>query len=574
MLKASTTGFIVHFFRRYPRRTVLLIGLLVLSSLAEGVGILAMLPLLELSLTPTDARLSGISETLSRLLRSVGIEPRLGILLLIIVLAMSAKGAFRLLAMRQVGVTVSRVATDMRLALIRALLHTRWSHFMRTPAGRYANALAAEANRAATGYRSALTMVAAVIHVLVYAAVALWISWVIAVLGILAGAVTVLALSRLVRMSREATRTQARLTRSLIGRFTDALQGIKPIKAMGREAHIQPLLEQETREINRAQERQVIASEAVTAAQEPLLVLMMCVFLYVALTYGDQTFASVLVLAFLFHRLAGRIGAVQINYQGITTGEGFFWSLHESITAAEKEREPRSGSLPALLQHQVRFEDVTFGYGDELVLRGASLEIPAGKFVALVGPSGAGKTTVADLLVRLQVPQGGRILVDGVPLGDIELRAWRHSIGYVPQEMFLFHDTVLNNVTLGDPDITEADARAALVASGAWDFVAALPEGLETVLGERGSRVSGGQRQRIAIARAIAPRPRLLVLDEVTTALDPHTEAGICRTLTGLQPTVTILSISHQPAMMEAADLVYRIEGGKIARVELATLSA
>lgn len=574
MLKASTTGFVFHFLRRYPRRTVLLVGLLVLSSLAEGIGVLALLPLLELAMTPGDGPRSGITRTLNGVLEGVGLEPRLDVLLLIIVLAMGAKGGFRLLAMRQVGVTVSRVATDLRLALIRALLHTRWSHFTSTPAGRYANAIAAEATRAANGYRSALTMLAAVIHVLLYAAVAFWISPLVAVVAILAGSVTVLGLGRLVQMSRAANQAQMRLTRSLVGRLTDALQGIKPIKAMGREAHIQPLLEHETREINAAQERQVVASEAVTAAQEPLLVLTMSLFLYFAVNYGNQSFASVLVFAFLFYRLAGRIGVVQVNYQAITTGESFFWSIQGSIDTAVKEREPKAGSLPATLEDRVAFEDIEFAYGDQPVLSGASLEIPAGRFVALVGPSGAGKTTVADLLVRLQVPQAGRILVDGVPLADIELAAWRRSIGYVPQEMFLFHDTVLNNVTLGDPAITEERARAALMAAGAWEFIAQLPEGMATVLGERGSRVSGGQRQRIAIARALAPQPRLLVLDEVTTALDPRTEEAICRTLTALLPDVTILSISHQPAMVEAADMVYRIEAGKIRRVEMAAQSA
>jgi ATP-binding cassette subfamily C protein len=167
------------------------------------------------------------------------------------------------------------------------------------------------------------------------------------------------------------------------------------------------------------------------------------------------------------------------------------------------------------------------------------------------------------LIVGLHRPSRGCVLIDDVPLDEIDLRAWRQRIGYVPQEMFLFHDTVYHNVALGDPSIDRSAVREALEAAGAWDFVAQLPGMLDAVLGERGSKLSGGQRQRIAIARALVHRPRLLVLDEVTTALDPDTEAGICATLRALRGRVTVLTISHQPAMVEAADLVYRLDGGR-----------
>jgi ATP-binding cassette subfamily C protein len=356
--------------------------------------------------------------------------------------------------------------------------------------------------------------------------------------------------------------------RSLITRLTDSLQGIKAIKAMGREEHLQPLLESETRGINKAQERQVIATEAVVAAQEPILVVLLAGGLLAVLTYTATSFASVLVMAFLFHRLAGRIGTIQINYQAITAGEHYFWSLRESIAGAEAERERSAGMKPPEVSRGIILDRVSFAYSDDVVLQDVSLTIPARGMVALFGPSGVGKTTVADLVVGLYTPTSGRILIDGIPLDSIDLANWRQRIGYVPQEMFLFHDTVFANLALGDPDVTRADAERALTAAGAGTFVAALPEGLDTVLGERGSRLSGGQRQRIAIARALIRRPSLLVLDEVTTALDPATEAAICQTLQELATETAILAISHQPAITQAADVVYRLQDGKAIRAD------
>ena len=137
-------------------------------------------------------------------------------------------------------------------------------------------------------------------------------------------------------------------------------------------------------------------------------------------------------------------------------------------------------------------------------------------------------------------------------------------IGYVPQENLLLHDTIARNVTLGDPELGPADIEYALRAAGAWPFVEGLPDGIRTVAGERGARFSGGQRQRIMIARALAHRPRLLILDEATASLDPATEAAVCESLAGLHGQVTILAISHQRALVEAADRVYRLEKGRV----------
>ncbi len=200
-------------------------------------------------------------------------------------------------------------------------------------------------------------------------------------------------------------------------------------------------------------------------------------------------------------------------------------------------------------------------------MEGASLTIPAREVTALVGMSGAGKTSVADLVLGLVRPSRGEVWIDDLPLAEADLRAWREQVGYVPQDIALFRESVGANVSLGDPAITPSDVEAALGAAGALDFVRALPRGIDTELGERGAGLSGGQRQRLAVARALVRNPALLVLDEATTALDPESEAAICESVRGLRGRVTVLVISHQTALVDLADRVYRIEGGRAKRL-------
>lgn len=565
MVDPGSAKFLTYFLRRYPRRSALIIFLLILSGSAEGVGIVTFLPLLEVALGESSAGSSELTESITTGLAFVGLEPTLGVLLLVIVVGMTLKAIFLWLAMKQVGYTVAHVATDLRLLLLRALLQARWGYFVSQPAGSFANAVGTEAYRASTAYREMCAGLAAAIQVLLYTVVALIVSWQIALFAVVAGIAVAVPLNLFVRMSRRAGKHQTTLMKSLIGRLTDALQGIKPIKAMARENHLWPLLEQETLELNKAQQRQVLAAESRKLFQEPLLVIILAIGLFVVLGLGTYPFGEVLIMVFLFHRLVGRVYVLQGKYQTMAVAESAFWSLHESTTEAEKEHERSTGKLrPPPLRDQIALESVEFSYGDHRVLDRVSLTIPAGEFVAIVGPSGAGKTTIADLIIGLYEPQAGEVTVDGTPLAELDMTAWRHTIGYVPQEMFLFHESIMRNVTLGDESITADAVREALRIAGAWDFVRVLPDQLETQIGERGSRLSGGQRQRIAIARALVRNPQLLVLDEVTTSLDPATEAGICETLRQLHGKVAVVSISHQAAMVDAADIVYRLENGRV----------
>ncbi len=568
MLNRESTGLVAYFLKAYPKRTLVMILCLIFAGLTEGIGIAVLLPVLELNMGDGGAP-SSMGRYVAEVLSFFGLEPNLEVLLSILVAGIALKGFFSWVAMRQVGYTVAHVVADLRKKLISALLNARWGYFIQHPAGRFANAIGVEAWRSGQAYYESSIAIAYVIQLMVYTAVAVMVSWKVALGAFATGLVIIFILRRLVNIGRRAGKSQTDLSKSLVSRLTDALQGIKPIKAMAGEGHLLPLLEAETMEMNRAQRSQVFANETMRAVQEPVTAFFLAAGLFVLVHFGDAPFSAILVLAFIFFRMVTRFNEVQYRYQKMVTVESFFWSLMESIERADQEAEANTnGNRIPEFQNEIRFENVSFSHGQAAILKDVSLVIPSGSFVGISGSSGAGKTTIADLMIGLWHPGQGRILIDGVPLSEMDLIAWRKMVGYVPQEMFLFHDTIYNNVVLGDTSISRSRVEEAIRAAGAWDFVSHLPKGIDTPIGERGARISGGERQRIALATALVRNPKLLVLDEVTTALDPETEAGICATLRSLTGKVTIVAISHQPAMTKEAQRLYRVADGRVEKVK------
>jgi ATP-binding cassette subfamily C protein len=555
---------LIIFARAYPWQTLVMVAAILLAGIVEGFGLSALLPLLALA-TGGEA-MGGKSAAAKRAVndafQALGITPSVGVLLVIVLCGIVLKSCLVMFANKRVGYTVARVTTDLRLALLRALLATRWEYFVRQKIGKLSSAFGNEAGRASSAFLGGVRMAALGVQALVYAGVALLVSWKGTLVALGGGILILFTLRRLVRRARDAGKRQTQATRALVSKLTDSFLSIKPLKSMAREYLADTVLVRETTRLNRAVQKQIFAKEALRGFQEPVLAGFLLLGLYVALIRFQMPLADLIVLVFLLGRVLNQLGKIQLQYQEMGTSESAYWSLQQTIEGAEAESETTHGTEAPTFNHAIRLECVSFGYGDHLVLQNTSFTFPSGSFTAIVGPSGAGKTTVVDLVIGLLRPQEGEVWIDGLPLAEIDVRRWRRMIGYVPQETLLLHDTVFINVTLGDRDITEADVERALRAAGGWDFVSAMPEGIHTIVGERGSRLSGGQRQRIAIARALVHRPKLLILDEATTALDPATEAAICATLRDLRGALTILAISHQAAILEAADRAYRLQEG------------
>jgi ATP-binding cassette, subfamily B, bacterial MsbA len=277
-------------------------------------------------------------------------------------------------------------------------------------------------------------------------------------------------------------------------------------------------------------------------------------------------FSSILLFLFLMFRLMGPVSSINSTRNRIIGHMHAFTTLMDFYRETARRRQPNGSLAAGPLRNGLAVENVTFRYkSDEpAVIKNVSATVDRGTMVAIVGPSGAGKTTLMALVSRLYDPQEGRILVDGVDLRDLDMRSWRRRLSVVTQDIFIFNDTVANNIRFGRGDVSMERVRAAADLAAAAEFIEQLPQGYDTLLGDRGVRLSGGQQQRIAIARAIIADPDLLIFDEATSNLDTFTERAIQRAMEQMSKNRTVLVIAHRLSTIRRADKIIVLDGGRI----------
>ncbi len=299
-------------------------------------------------------------------------------------------------------------------------------------------------------------------------------------------------------------------------------------------------------------------------------------FVIVGLLLAGPTFLNVdvsmiLVIVAIFVRLFPRVTGLRQSMQITDFHMPAFHEAMRLLNEAKARREIVSvgapSGWPSAAPASIVIEDMFLEFGSRIVLYAVNVAIPAGAFVALTGHTGSGKTTLVDCILGLRKPSTGTVKVDGYDLSSLPSQSWRHGIGYLGQDPMLFNSSIRENLSWIRPHTTDADMQTALDAAAA-DFVMRLPDGLDTIVGEHGSRLSGGERQRIALARALLGAPRLLVLDEATSSLDAETESIVTNALLKLKGRITIVAISHRPALVREADLVINLNDGKAEKVQ------
>jgi ATP-binding cassette subfamily C protein len=552
------------FFTAEGTRPWLVLACLLLAGLAEAGSIGTLLPAAGSVLDSTATGGTGAGLAIKSFIEALGIPASLGNLLIIVVSLMVVKSVLAFAALSYSGITSARVAINLRRKLIKAIFDARWSFYAEQSGGRFANAISNDATRASDAYQFAAVAVAGIIQLLAYVSVAVFIDWRIALLGGVAGAILYFAMNSLLRISKRSGYKQTDRVSNLTVDMVDMLNNIKALKSMDRYAAMVLGLSGLLKRIKRSLIVIQLTRQGVTQGSDALIVVMTGAGAYAAYTYLHATLPEMIVTGIVFFQIVSNLSKLQRQIQNAVVIESSYVRTMELIKRAEAQKESHAGTTTPKLGAGCKFEGVTFAHGTAPVVSNATFDIPANRITVLQGPSGSGKTTLIDLLIGLNTAQKGRILIGGQPIETIDIKAWRQSIGYVPQDLMLFHDTIRENISLSNPDISPEAILAALDQAGAREFINALPDGIETDVGEMGGRLSGGQRQRIALARALVTNPKILILDEVTSALDPETEAEIVSNIASLRGRYTIIAITHRPAWTKIADRLYTISKGHV----------
>ena len=552
-----------------PGRVAAAVVVSLLVSATEAVVVLLLAQLLALAGVGGEPGAAGrLTRAVQAGFAAVGAAPTLGAVLALFVGLTVAQALLQradtLLANRMEMETAHRL----RLRLYRAVTGARWLPLARARGADLLAGLTGEAERSGSAAAFLLTFVVHVLLGIVYLVLALNLSAPVTGVAAACGGVLLVALHRQRSAARRAGQQLTKASAALVAEATEHLGALKVVKSYGAEARNLARFQAVAEETMGLHVRAWRAFADARAAFLGGSVLLMAVVTYVALDVVSVTAATVLLLVFIFSRLVPRLAQIQTLFQMLAQSIPAWEALMAKIHALEAEREGVAGAAPRVeVRQAVRFERVSFAYeparGD--AVRALTMEIPARRTTAVVGPSGAGKTTVADLVMGLVPPREGCVSVDGRRLDEGWLRGWREGIGYVSQETVLFNDTVLANLRWAAPDAEDDAVWEALRLAAADDFVRALPDGLGTVVGDRGVRLSGGERQRLALARALLRRPSLLILDEATSALDPENERRIRRAVAGLRGRMTILLITHRLPSVRDADLIHVLEGGRLA---------
>ncbi|MCP5082337.1 MAG: ABC transporter ATP-binding protein [Alphaproteobacteria bacterium] len=507
-------------------------------------------------------------------LSRLGISHELYVLIILMTAGLCLKFLFSFLASSYAGTARAKISTHMRTRAINGLLNARWPYLVETKSGRVANVLSAEADRAGDAYMASAEFVASLFQVSIYLIVGVLVAPLLALVALCLGTVSIVPLNALIRMARRAGYQQTVSTSKLITSITDMFNNLKPMKAMGRQSDIAAYAHQQLDHLYKAMVRQTVSKYGMRRGGDAILTLVLGLALYLAVVQFDHALAEVVVFGLVALRGGDNFQQLQSHLHAHGEFESAFWSCNRYAEETEANREPSSGEPLGKVRRGYAFEDVSFSHGNSPVLCDVSFVIPVRGITVLTGPSGSGKTTLIDLLLGFYSPCKGRISVDNRDTSEVSLADWRANIGYVPQELNLLNTSILDNVTLGNSQYDEEQVWQALSIAGAETFVRRIDGGIHAQVGECGAKLSGGQRQRIGLARALIANPDLLILDEVSSALDVTTEIQIRDNIAALRERYTIVVVTHRSAWNHVADQVLQVQDANVSQLSFSELTA
>jgi len=562
--KTTVVAIFAEFLTRYPKHFLFLFLLLIIEGVVAAMSVMSIVPMADFLLDPTLAKPSRITGIIVSVIQDLNLHPAFWIFGTLFFLSSICKGGM--------GVLIRYAILRIKYAVVRGLfgdaLHTffkaRWGFFSGSDQGRLLNTLNEELNTIGDTLGHLATLLANIIQLCIYLAVPIWLNvqmtFTALVLALIFGSPFMLLHRLSYRLGQRNTET----ANVAMGVLSEVLGAARLILGFGRQNQARErYLDAFDKHIAVTLRSQTLGT-AVPLFFQPMAVLAVLIAMGIALQHQVRISEMAAVMWSLLAAMPILSSLLQSNI----TISNFLPSYEQLVSlrksAAEFE-EIEGDRLFLRLERSIEFKELSFTYpGREQTLIDVNLCFRKGQMVALVGESGSGKSTVTDLVLGLQIPEKGQVLIDGVPLGEWKQNSFRERIGYVPQDPQLFHSSIRDNLLWSFEKASEEELWEALRLANASVFVKDLPQGINTVVGDRGVRLSGGQRQRIALARAVLRMPELLILDEATSALDSESERLIQQSIDELAHETTIVIVAHRLSTIAKADQVYVMNQGRV----------
>jgi ATP-binding cassette subfamily C protein len=556
------------FAKLFATKPMLSSGVLVLTvlgMLTESLGLLLLVPLLG-TLTGNGEN-TGISETFLRIGDWFGIQPSLtGILA--IFLGLMLLRAFVRLGKDWASVKLSTaLIDDLRHEALVALMQAEWRWLSAHKRSDQTNMLLTEVQRVGVGIQASLTLMATVAAIFAYWVVAIGIEPLLTTCVTVVGALLVALLAGQRRKSILLGIDQSKVNRTLHENALESFGALKMVKILGGEKDHIASFNQAVGDLRRNQVQFAVQSGRSREVFQLAGACLVAGYIFLGVSVWQIAISQLLVLVFIFARLVPMLTSAQQFLHYLLNALPSLSEAQAAIQNARDAAEPQHLNAPALISFEKTIDlqhvSVRFPLQDAPALSDITLRLPRGSKTVITGPSGSGKSTLADVLMGLLIPDHGKMLLDGIELAGVDRINWRRSVSYIPQDVVLYNGTVRDNILRGRPNASDSDVLTALQAASA-DFVQALPHGWNTRIGDGAQGLSGGEKQRIALARGLLRNPALLVLDEVTSALDPTNEAHIVDSVKAMSGSTTIVILGHRTGFMKIADQMIQLNAGRI----------
>ncbi len=551
-------------FGRYWFQVALTTFLGLISGLFGGVGIGILIPLFSVA-TKQVGTPDAITKLTKQLFASAHIHFTVPYLLLSMLMLFIGKAVITYLVGYANNMMATNYQQNTRKLLLRKSLNTNWLFIMNQKIG-YIDRIILEDAPGSSGILLQLgDTIMRFTSMAMYAFIAFKISPVITLITFGVGGIIFLLMKRLFFRIRQLSMYMNNLGKEAAHYIIEAMLGIKTIKASASEHYIAQRGGEYFEDMKRSQRRSLYFELIPATFFEPIsfvFIGIMFIFYYKQPGFNIASFA---VIMYLVQKIFNLMQNVQVRISGINGALPLLDIVLKYQETADKNKEAEHGNESFEFKDKISFENVGFAYpGNEMILNDLSFTVSRGEMVGLIGPSGAGKTTIVDILLHLLDPQTGRIAIDGKNITSISRRSWAKHVGYVSQDIFLLNETITSNIKFYDQSLTDEDIIKAAKMANIYDFIESLPDKFQTIVGERGIRLSGGQRQRIALARVLVRKPDVLILDEATSSLDNESEALIQETIKGLKNKITVLMIAHRLSTVLIADKVIVLDHGAI----------